>query len=471
MMTWISFFLGFIASPIATRLFEPEQKGHIDLFLNYAGLFASICYLGLDQAFVRFFREPPGGADRKGMLTFCVGTSLAFALVASAGLLLGWRSVSGAILDEPDMGVFVCLCVYNLCSVLYRFLSLCYRMEQNARLYTIQGVLYVLVTRLAYLSVGFGSAKAKPAIVLLTVVMALFTIIFIVAQRKRFSLCRPSKPFVHEMTRFSAPLIPLAIMSWMNSSVALPMLNGMIDAGAVGVYTSALGLATTVNIVQTGFNTYWAPYVYEHYQTDGSVRFYTVHRLMACLLTGFGMTATLLQALIFLLLGAKFRSSIVYFPFLFISPICYCISETTGMGINIAKKTYWNTLLFAISAVVNIALCLWLIPVLDAAGAAIASAVSAVVALGLRTLIGERYYKVLASWRYLSGSVGLMLAASVVNYLLRANGIVRYAILTALYAIALYLFRNELKMLWQTIRQILGARRRRAQSTTGGEGK
>ena len=455
LVTWISFAIGLIASPIATRLFEPVQKGHIDLFCNYAGLFSAVCYLGLDQAFVRFFREPPGNATRKGMLSFCAGASLLFSLIVSGVMFFGWQTVSGAILGQADMSIYLCLCLYNLCSVLYRFLSLCYRMEQNAKLYTIQGVCYVLLTKLAYLSVGFGSAQAKPAILLLTLLMSVFSIIFLWAQRNRFERYRPDRPFVREMSRFAAPLIPLSVMAWVNSSIALPLLNGLIDAGAVGVYTSALALASTVNIVQTGFNTYWAPYVYEHYQNDENRRFYTVHRLMACLLTGFGLTVTLLEPLVFLLLGAKFRGSMLYFPFLFLSPICYCLGETTGMGVNISKKTYWNTIIFCVSSLVNIGLCLWLIPLLDAAGAAIASASAAITSLSLRTLVGEHYYKAIDSPRYLLYAVGLMLLISVSNYLLQDLALVRYAVFAAIYAIALFLFRHELKTLFQTLTKLL----------------
>ena len=67
MMTWISFLLGFISSPIATRLFVPEELAKFNMFSTYGSLIASACYLGLDQAYVRFFREPPGKSTRKSL--------------------------------------------------------------------------------------------------------------------------------------------------------------------------------------------------------------------------------------------------------------------------------------------------------------------------------------------------------------------------------------------------------------------
>ncbi len=456
--TWIGFAIGLIASPIATRLFSVDEMGKLNMFSLYASLFAATAYLGLDQAYVRFFREPPAGSTSKGLFTFCASSSLTFGLVAALIALPFWRGVSAQVATQPDMVVYLCLVVYSLCLIAFRYLSLSYRMEQNARLYTIQGVMQVLLTKIVYLTIAFRSAQAKLSIVMLTLLMAAFTLAFAFVQRRRVDrhfLTQVNAPFLKEVGAYAAPLIPLAIMSWLNNSVSVLVLRNLMSVAAVGVYTSGLVLASTINLIQTGFNTYWAPYVYENYQRNDQRRFFTVHRLMACLLTGFGLTMTLLQAPVYLLLGPAFRGSAVYFPFLFLTPISYCLSETTGMGIGIAKKSYWNTLIFMISALVSLGLSYLLIPLWQDAGAAMAAAGGAMVALGIRTLVGERYYKAIASYRYLGYSLGLMLLAAVANYALSANAVVKYIALAAIYALALYLFRREIATLLTTARQLL----------------
>ena len=146
-------------------------------------------------------------------------------------------------------------------------------------------------------------------------------------------------------------------------------MNNLLGKEAVAIYSSALGLAATINIIQTGFNTYWAPYVLENYDSQTG-RFYTVHRMMACLLCLFGLALALFQTPVFLLIGKSYRSSSIFFPFLFLSPICYCLGETTDMGITISKKTYWTTIIFFVSSVLNILLCMLFIPKLGMVGAA-----------------------------------------------------------------------------------------------------
>lgn len=470
MVTWISFVIGSISAPIGTRLFSPDEWGKINLFNTYAALFSSFCYLGLDQAFVRFFREPPARSSRAGMFTFCVASSLGFSLVSSLLLMIGWQGISGQVIGHADFSVFLCLCLFSLCCVLFRYLSLCYRMEQNAKLYTIQGVLYVLLTKIAYLSVGFVSPLGKNAILFLTLLTALLCAVFIFIQRKRFDphfTAQVDRPFLRNMTAYAAPLIPIAVITWLNGSISNLVLRQLEGFGSVGIYSSALALASTVNIIQTGFNTYWAPYVYENYQTDNKRRFFTVHRLMACLLTLFGLGVTLLQTPVFLLLGEKFRGSVVFFPFLFLAPICYCLSETTGMGIGISKKTHWNSIVFLTSVLVNLGLCFLLIPAMGASGAAIASAMAAIVSLVFRTIVGERYYKAISNYRYVIYTIVLMLLASFGNLLLSDQPFLKFPFLGLVFALGLFLFRDEVKILLTTVRELLkegkGALKKRAE--------
>ena len=465
MMTWISFLLGFLSSPIATRLFVPEELAKFNMFSTYGSLIASVCYLGLDQAYVRFFREPPGKSTRKSLYTFCTLVPLAFSLVAALVLSFFWRSLSVQVMGTESRSVFVQLCLFSFFLVLFRFLSLSYRMEQNAKLYTIQGVCHVVVTKLAYLAVGFDDARGQTAILVLTVLMALFCLGCLWLQRSRFDVHFArviDRPFVQEVSHFALPLAPLAMLSWFNSNANSVVLRNLMGLSENAIYSSALGLAATINIIQTGFNAYYAPYVLEHYQDD-STRFFTIHRLMACLLCLFGLGITLLQTPVFLLLGKSYRSSVIFFPFLFLSPICYCLGETTGMGINIAKKTHWTTIIYLFSAVVNIALCFLLIPSQGMTGAAMASAFSAILTLLFRTLVGERYYKMLETKRYLIYPIVLMLLASFGNLWL--TGAAKYLLLTLLLAVSLFLFRLEIATLWRTVKEIFTVRRSKA---TGG---
>ena len=73
--TWINCIIEFISTPIITYFFAPDEFGKISMFLIYVDLFLSFSYLGLDQAFTRFFNEPSGKNDKKSLLTVCISSA------------------------------------------------------------------------------------------------------------------------------------------------------------------------------------------------------------------------------------------------------------------------------------------------------------------------------------------------------------------------------------------------------------
>ena len=95
--TWISFALSFISSPINTRLFAPEEMGKINLFTTYLNMFLMFAYLGLDQAYVRFFYKPPDSISKQKLFTTCLLMSELVAGILSIGIFLFWSPLSVAI--------------------------------------------------------------------------------------------------------------------------------------------------------------------------------------------------------------------------------------------------------------------------------------------------------------------------------------------------------------------------------------
>ena len=106
------------------------------------------------------------------------------------------------------------------------------------------------------------------------------------------------------------------------------------------------------------------------------------------------MGVLLLKELVALILGYDFRNAIMIFPFLLLYPVLYTLSEITGLGIGFKRKTIYTLLVTSVSAIVNVALNWYLIPIFKGKGAAIATGISYVVFFWLRTIISRRlWYK------------------------------------------------------------------------------
>ena len=72
----------------------------------------------------------------------------------------------------------------------------------------------------------------------------------------------------------------------------------------------------------------------------------------------------------------------------------YTVSETTVVGINFKKKTYWHMLIASVAAGVNVFGNLMLVPVYGAKGAAFSTGVSYIVFFCMRTFISRSLFPV-----------------------------------------------------------------------------
>lgn len=401
LVTWVSFGLSFLTAPISTRLFTPDVQGKINIFNTYSNLFGVFVLLGLDQAYARFFNERPNNKSKGYLLTFCCSITYTF-LFLSFVLALPIRDwLSWQLFQEGDNLLLILLFISVFSSSTLRYLNLTYRMEQDIKMFTIQGILNTLFSKVLYLSVGFWDPTYKPALVVLAVSHFTLAAVFLIVQHGRFErIKRYESSFGNELFKYALPLIPVSILMWTNSSIPQLVMQRTMDYYSIGIFTSAMALANMILIIQSGFNTFWVPYAYENYKTQTG-QFFKVYRYLMCALTVFALLLICSQDLIFLLLGPKYRAAKEFFPFLIIGPVCYIAGEVAGIGIDISKKSFYKLYVFLASITVNLIGCVLLRIPLGVAGIALSTSLAAITSLIVTTVIGEKYYKVITNYKYL----------------------------------------------------------------------
>ena len=441
LVTWVSFIISFLSAPISTRLFDPSVLGKINIFNTYTNLWGVLILIGLDQAYVRFYYERLNNRTIGYLFTFCFAVTYSLILVLVV-LAIPFRDfLSRVMFQEKDNLLLWLFFLSVFCTATLRYLNLTYRMEKDIKLYTIQGVLMALVSKVLYIGIGFWNSSYKPALIVLTISHLILALAFLFIQRERFEKIKKyDKEVTKAIFSFAIPLIPVSVLMWANSSIPQIVMQNTMDYYSVGIFTSAVALANIILLVQAGFNTFWVPYTYENYKTQTG-QFFKVHRYLVCVLTLFGLFVVLSQDIIFLLLGEKYRVAKVFFPFLI-------LGETTGMGIGISKKTYLNITVFTVSVVVNLFFCMLLripmgIPVI-----AIATSMAAIVSMILKTYLGEKHYHVVDSYKYMFFSVTIIAASAIIT-LLVGNMLMKYFLLLgAMFAAALF-FRHEVNDLFR----------------------
>jgi len=453
--TWVSFAISLLSAPISTRIYSPDSLGRINLFYTYSSMLMSLAYLGLDQAYVRFYNELDNKKAKDSLFSFCLFISILAVLLLSFVAFIFHDKVSTEIVGEKGFRFVFLLAISATTGILSRYLNLFYRMQIDGKWYTIQAITDILFVKFSYLVSGYFNSSYQSAI--LVMVISRFVVIFgfylFHRNRLNFIIDNSNRELSKDIIKFALPLVPITFLSWANSSVSQIVLKNMLGYADLGVYSVAVGLANTVNVVQAGFNAYWAPYVYSNYKSENN-NFNQVHKYMIFLLLLISLIIVFCQDPIFIILGQKYRNAKIFFPFLLFSPICYTIAETTGLGINISKKTFWNLIIFSINITTNIVACLLLIPIFGVSGAAMASSISSILYLVIRTIVGEKYYKSIKSYRYLMYLLVILSSSALVNYFVYLKTL-KYALFMLIFFIYAYLFRKE-------ISSIFGALNRKA---------
>jgi O-antigen/teichoic acid export membrane protein len=448
--TWISFGLSFLSTPITTRLFMPEEIGKINLFTTYLSLFMSIVLLGLDQSFVRLFNEPPGKNTKESLFEICLRISAFTGIVVGIGIIIFNTGISLAITDSVNIVIAICLAVSLSMNVYLRFSGLYYRMENNILFYSIQTISLTVIGKLSYILVALWSPTHQNAIVVMTIGYVIIASLFVFIQQrgKQHDMIYVDKESLREIFSFGLPLMPVTLLSWLNNSLAQLLLKTYVDFSAIGIYTNAVAVANIISLLQAGFNTYWTPFVYENYKTSKE-QIQKIHYFITFAMTAFGILIILGQDIIYLLIGENFRESKIFFPLLLISPICYTIAETTGLGINISKKSYLNTITFVVNVSINILLCFTLLPKYGLIGAAMAAAVSSVVMLIIKTILGEKHYKCITNYYKTFSAIIIIVMVAFVNIWLFNQPILKYSSILMLLIILCNIYKQEVLSIYQ----------------------
>lgn len=393
--TFISAIINFISIPLVTKFFTQSEYGTISLFISYQNILLSIAYLGMDQSMSRFFFEPLGKNSSKSLSSICLGLSFLGFIIISIFETINRKKFSYSIINEYAIWILFCSLIYILSQMILRYLNVISRLQKNAVGYAVQAVGITIVTKISYVLAALVNPTGKYGIMVLCGSSFMLALLMLCLKGKRsFGLkVDASVSVLKELFKFGLPQIPVFLLNNANNSLPQLAMNIYVSREMIGIYANAISITSILIIVQNSVNVFWVPYVYENYKTEQK-NIIKVHHCVSYLM----FIATLLvcifsDVIYFLLVDKSYWESKTILPLLLISPLCYTISETLGIGFKIAKKSYWNIVVYASSFMTNLGLCYLLIPRGGILGAACSVAISAVVMLILKAIIGEKYYR------------------------------------------------------------------------------
>lgn len=352
--------------------------------------------LGLDQAYVRDYHE----SDNKPLLLkAALMPGFLLLIVAVAGCLLWPHSLSRALFQVDDFLISILIAICFLATFLSRFLSLILRMQEKGLAFSMSQVLpkmlfLVIIGVYVLFSYGFDLLHL---VIAQTASILLVTAVYAWNTRSQWLSAVGQSIDTHhlkKMLAFGSPLILGALASWGLMAMARLFLRNFSTFEQLGVYSVAANFAAAALLVQSIFSTIWAPTVYKWaaigINTDRVDQI--TEQLLALVVLLFAFSG-LFSWLVPFLLPAKYSSVQFILVSCMAHPLFYTLSETTGIGLGIMRRSMLSMAASLIAALLNLLGCYLLVPRYGAAGAAISTAVAYWGFFFLRTELSMRAWR------------------------------------------------------------------------------
>lgn len=423
----ITLILGFISSPIITRIVKPEEYGKFSMFNTITNLFLVVFMVGLDQAYARYFyeeKEKNRGILLRETIKIPLIVNFAFSII----MLLFYKEISKFTVGSYSLSLVVMIIIQNTFGILSRFLSLLIRMEQKGKTFSviqiINKIAYIAFTLMLF---NIFNRDYRTLVFAITISTIISTIVAGIIEKDKLFYKGDKiklKTTKKEMVIFGYPLIFSAAITWVFQSVDRVFINYFNGYNELGIYSSAFSIVSLLNAVQTTFATFWVPVANERYlqnNEESKSFFVRINSLVAFFMLLIGILLITFKEVIILLLGPDYRGASSIFPFLVFMPIMYTISETTVLGINFKKKTKYHIYIAGICAIINIIGNFALVPVIGAKGAAISTGLSYIIFFIARTHISQRFYKVNYKLKKLYINLLILLAIAILASFYKTN--------------------------------------------------
>ncbi|WP_223549460.1 lipopolysaccharide biosynthesis protein [Pseudomonas sp. A-B-19] len=440
--------LGFATLPVMAWFFSVEDIGRISM-LQIVCSFAVIFFcLGLDQAYVREYHETE---DKPSLLKTVSAPGLLLLTVVSLGFIFydpGLLSRVIFSLDSSALSILLACCL--LTTFISRFLSLILRIQEKGLAFSMSQVLpkalfLFIIGVYIFLKVGFSFEK-----LIIAYVLSMLAVMLIYAWNTRTEWLPAvgksiDKQKLGTMLQFGLPLIFGGMASWALMAMDKLFLRSLSTFEELGIYSIAVSVASAAGIFSGVFTTIWAPTVYK-WAAEGinpeKINQISEHVLAAAffIFTLSGMFSWALQ----FLLPSTYDNVQYLVTACMAVPLLYALSETTAVGIGIARKTSYSMAASFIAAAINFAGNYWLTPIYGAAGAATSTAVAFWIFLVCRTELSCLVWRKIPRLKLYGATFTCLLAAVSTSMIGEDHQVLMITAWTAIGIAGILCFKNSL---------------------------
>jgi len=447
---WMSALISFFTTPITTYFIVPEEFGKASMYTVTYNLLVYVALLGTDQSYMRMFYERET-RHRSNLLWNSLVPSLTMALLVSLAILLFRRELSLLLFGKDDeLFSIIILASSIIVAVIERYGTLTLRMKKRALAYSSLRVVVTLANAGGLVFYAIVFQRDFNAILVGTVFSHSIVMILSIGMEFQFwkSGFSISLSSIKQNIIYGLPFVPSLILYWVLSSMDKLALRTLSSFEEIGMYAAAFKIVSILLLIQSGFSMFWTPVAYETYEKNpNNTKFYSkINALLSCTMLIVGLFILTLKDLIILILDPAYLMAAGIMPFLIFQPLMATVSSTTGIGINLKKRTHWHLWIALMAAGTNLIGNLLLVPIYGAKGAALSTGIAYIVLYYSRTTFSKRLFSINYSVaRFTVGTIVLGISALIHTF----SDSILLGILSSLagFPIVIILFYSEIRYL------------------------
>ncbi len=387
--------------PFYTAYFSPADYGVLDYLSVLSGVINAIFSLQIAQGVSRYLGDNSLSKLEKRKLGATGINAIFIVYFATAAFLLltqnFWKSISETSNNEFTDNIFQLMIVNTCINALFFQLGIHLRFRRKTIAFAWLSFIQSLANITLILTLVIYGQLGIEAIYWASTFIAPFIVAFQLYLLRKEYLFYLGRKELKMILQFSIPLIPAAL-----AMLALDITDRFVIAqkmslNELGVYSVGAKFPTILTLLIASFSMALAPIVIENYKLES-----TKIRLQKLIRNYFIIGG------IFVLILALFSQETIlvftnsnYLEAYKIMPLLYLVAFINGismfsLGIFLSNKTYIQSIINTLAAVLNLLLNLWLVPIYGILGAAISTLIAISFNVILLSFFSTRFYKFIA---------------------------------------------------------------------------
>lgn len=378
----------FLIIPFLTRNLSIKEYGSLELLITIYSLLIPIFMLNINEGQLRFGIEE-GDLYKKLSIISSTYSLLKFPviLIIIGNIILFTVSLFFQSLNNSFYLVFSLAIVFEAVKIIFlnsfRVLNNFFTFFLSELIFSFSFVLLIIVS-----STYFDMNKMSYFYCIIC--SNFLSLIFLYTMRKinKYDLGKSDKIIKRNILLFSLPLIPNTILWWVVATSDRLIVTYFLGVAATGIFSVAMKIPSMFSVMYSFVLKGWQNQLYGSSSLIDLKRKSKIFVFILSLIFIIVYLFSLLfgKEVISVLFGEKYISSYTIFPTLVLSSYFMCMTSFLGAELMKMKKTKFILYSSLISATLNIAFNVTLIPLLGLSGAAYSTLTASLVLVYLRLI-------------------------------------------------------------------------------------